>query len=72
VHGLHTVDLFWNGANSTNIDVYRNGALVVTTLNDGFYTDHINRNGRGTYTYRVCEAGTGNCSNQVTITFGGG
>jgi hypothetical protein len=28
-------------------------------------------NGRGhaTYTYKVCEAGTGNCSNQVTVTF---
>src|SRR4029434_7760430 len=66
VHGLQTVDLFWNGATSANIEVYRNGVLIATTLNDGFYTDHINRTGRGTYTYRVCEAGTGNCSNQVT------
>ena len=72
VHGLQTVDLFWNGATSANIDVYRNGELIVTTLNNGFYTDHINRTGRGTYTYRVCEAGTGNCSNQVTVKFGGG
>jgi hypothetical protein len=72
IHGLQTVDLFWNGATSANIDVYRNGVLIVTTLNDGFYTDHINRTGGGTYTYRVCEAGTGNCSNQVTVRFGGG
>jgi thermitase len=47
--------------------------LIATVLNaGGFYTDHIGRTGRGTYTYRVCEAGTGNCSNQVTVRFGGG
>jgi len=73
VHGLQTVDLFWNGVTSANVDIYRNGVLIATVLNDGgFYTDHIGRNGRGTYTYRVCEAGTGNCSNQVTVRFGGG
>ena len=71
MHGLQTVDLFWNGATSANVDIYRNGVLITTVLNDGFHTDHINRNGNGTYVYRVCEAGTGNCSNQVTVTFGG-
>jgi thermitase len=35
----------------------------------GFYTDHLNRNGKGTYTYKVCEAGTSNCSNQVMVIF---
>jgi len=73
VHGLQTVDLFWSGPTSGSIDIYRNGALIATVPNQGgFYTDHINRTGRGTYTYRVCEAGTGNCSNQVTVTFGSG
>ena len=73
VHGLQTVDLFWNGVTSANVDIYRNGVLIATVLNGGgSYTDHIGRNGRGTYTYRVCEAGTGNCSNQVTVTFGSG
>jgi hypothetical protein len=73
VHGLQTVDLFWSGPTSGYIDIYRNGALIATVPNQGgFYTDNINRNGRGTYTYRVCVAGTGNCSNQVTVTFGGG
>ena len=47
--------------------------LIATVLNQGgFYTNHIGRNGRGTYMYRLCEAGTANCSNQVTVTFGGG
>ena len=26
----------------------------------------------GRYTYKVCEAGTQNCSNEVTVRFGGG
>jgi len=73
VHGLQTVDLFWNGVTSAHVDIYRNGVLIATVLNDGgTYTDHIGRTGRGTYTYRVCEAGTGNCSNQVTVRFGSG
>jgi hypothetical protein len=73
VHGLQTVDLFWNGVTTANVDIYRNGALIATVPNGGgTYTDHINRTGGGTYTYRICEAGTGNCSNQVTVRFGGG
>src|SRR5438876_844893 len=69
VHGLQTVDLSWTGATSGSIDVYRDGVLVATVPNNGLYTDHPNGRGHATYTYRVCEAGTGNCSNQVTVTF---
>jgi hypothetical protein len=73
VQGQQTVDLSWNGATSNNIDVYRNGVLIATVPNTpGFYTDHIGVRGKGTYTYRVCDAGTQNCSNQVTVRFGGG
>jgi hypothetical protein len=73
VHGLQTVDLFWSGLSSGAVDIYRNSVLIVTVpAQSGFYTDHINRNGRGTYTYRVCEAGSSNCSNQVTVKFQNG
>ena len=73
VQGRHAVDLSWNGATSTNIDIYRNGVLITTVLNTpGFYTDRIGARGGATYTYRVCEAGSANCSNQVTVRFGGG
>jgi hypothetical protein len=73
VQGQQTVDLSWNGATSNNIDIYRNGALIATVPNiPGFYTDHIGVRGKGTYTYRVCDAGTQHCSNQVTVRFGGG
>ena len=73
IHGLQKVDLFWSGPSSGFIDIYRDGTLVATVAaQSGFYTDNINHTGKGTYVYRVCVAGTGNCSNQVTVKFGGG
>jgi subtilisin family serine protease len=69
VKGAHTVDLSWDGATSTNVDIFREGANVATTANDGAYTDNINAKGGGSYTYRVCEAGTSTCSADVTVTF---
>src|SRR5438876_6571885 len=57
VQGINTVRLTWSGATSANIDVYRNGALIVTTANDGSYTDSTGDTGRARYTYSVCEAG---------------
>ena len=59
----------WTGATSNRIDVYRNGALIVTTRNDGFYTDRIGGPPPGTFTYKVCNGGTNTCSNQKTVTF---
>ena len=72
VQGRHTVDLAWSGANSANIDIYRNGVVIATLLNNGSYKDFIGvRGGNARYTYKVCEAGTQTCSNQVTVRFGG-
>ena len=73
VHGFDTVDLSWNGATSANVDIYRNGVIIATVPSTpGSYTDNTNQKGRATFIYKVCEAGTQNCSNQVTVTFGGG
>ena len=72
VRGRHTVDLFSTGATSSNVDIYRNGVLIVTTLNDRFYTDSPGSRGPGTYTYRVCNAGSQARSNQATVKFGAG
>jgi hypothetical protein len=73
VQGRQTVDLSWSGATTNNIDIYRNGVLIVIVPDvPPFETDHIGARGKGTYTYRVCGAGTRNCSNQVTVRFGGG
>lgn len=67
--GQHKADLSWIGAESTNVDVIRDGTLVEPTANDGEYTDHINNRGSGSYAYQVCEAGTSTCSESVSITF---
>jgi hypothetical protein len=69
---MHTVDLSWTGAASANVDIFRDGSLVATASNSGTYTDSIGvRGGNIRYRYKVCEAGTQTCSNEVTVRFGG-
>ena len=66
------MDLSWSGANSANIEIYRDGVVIATVPNTGSYKDFIGvRGGNVRYTYRVCEATTQNCSNEVTVRFGG-
>jgi hypothetical protein len=69
--GVAVVNLFWNGATSNNIDIYRNGVLIRTVPNIGTYTDNTGIKSRATFTYTVCAAGTQNCSNVVIVQFGG-
>jgi CubicO group peptidase (beta-lactamase class C family) len=67
--GFEFVDLRWSGAAGTNVDVYRNGARLVTVANSGAWTDATGKKGARSLTYRVCLAGTGTCSTSVTVTF---
>lgn len=68
VKNLRYADLSWTGANSENVNVYRNGIPLVTTDNDGSYTD--GPLGKiSPVTYQVCEPGTSRCSNSVTISW---
>ena len=69
VKGRHSVDLTWNGAASTNVDIYRDGSVIDTTANDGAYTWSSNNRGGASYTFQVCEAGTTTCSGSVTVVF---
>jgi len=69
IQGINTVRLQSRGATSANIDVYRNNMLIATTPNNGQYTDSTGDTGQAQYVYRVCEAGTGTCSNNVTVNF---
>jgi hypothetical protein len=72
VQGRHTVDLSWTGSNAANVDIHRNGVVIATVPNNGTYKDFIGvRGGNVRYTYKVCDAGTSNCSNEVTVRFGG-
>ena len=61
-------ELTWSGATYAKVDVYRGGTRVTTTANDGAYTDRPSRSTTSA-TYKVCEAGTNTCSNDVTVTW---
>jgi subtilisin len=67
VRGIRHADLAWNGATSTNVDIYRDGSVITTTENDGSYTDNLGTRGGGSATYQVCEEGTSTCSDSVTV-----
>jgi subtilisin len=68
--GLQKADLQWSGTDGVgNVAVQRNGAVVATAADSGSYTDHINNKGKGSYTYKLCEEGTTNCSNEATVIF---
>lgn len=68
VKGVANVDITWGGATASTVDVLRNGAAVVTTPNDGTHTDVLGKVS-GTFTYRVCNAGTSTCSASASVTF---
>lgn len=69
VKGVKHADLTWAGATSTSVDIVRNNSKLTTTANDGAHTDNTGQKGGGTNTYRVCEAGTTNCSNEVSVSY---
>jgi hypothetical protein len=69
VKGAQRTDLAWGGSSAGSVDVYRDGKRIAITANDGAYTDAINRKGGGSYIYKICEATTRTCSNQLTIQF---
>ncbi|OGM24571.1 hypothetical protein A2962_01265 [Candidatus Woesebacteria bacterium RIFCSPLOWO2_01_FULL_39_61] len=69
IKGIQHADLSWSGTGSTNINISRDGNPLVTTANEGTYTDNIGKRGNGTYIYQVCEEGTSTCSNESTVIF---
>lgn len=69
VKGIAKVDLSWSGATSANVDVFRNGVKITTTANDGAHTDTLAKGSTGTFTYKVCEAGTNTCSSNASVVF---
>ena len=62
------VRLAWTNASWTRALVYRNGALITQTANDGSFTDNIRR-ASGAYTYVVCAPAAATCSNNITVSF---
>ena len=61
------VDLSWSGVNSA-VDIYRDNALIaVAEENDGAYRDLLGKV-KGSFVYQVCESGSANCSEPVSVT----
>lgn len=69
IGGLVSVDLAWVGAQTGNVDVFRNNSRVTVTANDGAYTDATGLSGSGTLTYRVCEASRAVCTQTITLAY---
>jgi hypothetical protein len=69
--GKKFAGLTWSGGNSTLVDVYRDGSLIpeaTGTQNDGEYIHGPFSAGKPA-TYHLCEDGTSNCSNRVTVSW---
>ena len=69
IGGINTSRLTWSGATSANVDINRDGNVITTTTNDGRYDDSTGTTGQASFMYKVCEAGTQTCSNQVRVRF---
>jgi hypothetical protein len=69
--GFRKVHLSWTGSGAASFDVYRDdNDKPIATVSATEYTDNtLGLGGSGSYTYKVCEAGTSTCSDQATVTF---
>ncbi|MHA6281091.1 S8 family serine peptidase [Salinimicrobium sp. CAU 1759] len=68
VKGRWSADLSWNPA-GTSVDIYRNNVKIASGENNGTYTDATDFKGSGSLTYKVCEAGSIICSNEVRLQY---
>ena len=64
--GQPIVSVRWAGATTGYVDIYRNGARIINTPNDGLWSDRPRT--RGTYIYKVCNSGSTTCSLDVPLT----
>jgi hypothetical protein len=67
--GRQHMTLDWSGVKGSSADIYRNGARLTRTQNDGHYVNVRRSLGRVSYTYKVCQQGTKTCSRSVSVSF---
>jgi subtilisin family serine protease len=67
--GFWVATLSWSGATSAEVDVYRQGSILLSTPNSGSYTDVTSFKGGGSLTYKICEANTTICSGDLILSF---
>ena len=51
------------------VDIYRNGLIYNSRRNTYTFTDNFRIVGSGTMTYKICNQGTTECSNDVTVNY---
>ncbi|MEO8044015.1 MAG: hypothetical protein ABI674_03835 [Spartobacteria bacterium] len=61
------VTLTWDPADGGDINVLRDGVVVQTTADDGSTQDKLRNASGSTFTYKVCETDSGDCSNEVQV-----
>lgn len=62
------VTLTWQHG-KRQVDIYRNGLIYNTRRNNYTFTDNFRIVGTGTMTYKICNQGTTECSNDVSVTY---
>jgi hypothetical protein len=69
IKGKLQIGLAWS-AGAITVDVYRNNSkIAAATNNTGSYTDSVKVRGSGTFTYKVCSAGTSDCSANASVNY---
>jgi len=63
----HNVQLKWSPADGGRVSLIRNGSAIGNTTDDGRVTDKLGTQ-TGSFTYKICETDSGDCSNEVTVT----
>jgi trimeric autotransporter adhesin len=61
------VALRWKPADGGNVNILRDGTIIQVTADDGKFTENLGTSS-GNFTYQVCEADSGDCSNEVSVT----
>ncbi len=67
VKGAWHADLSWNSIGT--VEVYRDGEMIAMVNSGSTYTDETNFKGGGSLIYKICEAGTTLCSNELIVQF---
>ncbi|QYK00963.1 S8 family serine peptidase [Shewanella psychrotolerans] len=66
--GSALVDLNWSGAAGSSVVIYRDGAAIATTSNDGNYRDRFS-DAATSVEYQICQTENSLCSEVFTATF---
>ena len=69
IKGKVQISLAWSGG-AAAVDVYRGTSKVKSAIaNTGTTVDAVKVRGSGSFTYKVCNAGTTTCSNNATVNY---